>query len=662
MEKETNCINSKAILDYFFQYGDGNVSALVSDLHPEIDYLPDPVRFLRDPNNWISCEVITTLYKRAERIFGDDRIAFKIARHAVENATLGYIQRIFVKSFWSTSTVLKHLQKINDKFNRNKQVELVTLKKSEATVRLNWDARMKVSKQICLNNQGIFTYLPLVWNGKPLTLSEKCCYFEGAPYCEFHLKWPRRNRIHEVVSKFFTSKTFLMDTIREMEQDKRIIEQKYAEVNHLNVRLNHKMKQMLALQETGKAILSILDVKQLLGVIMNILYDVCHIHRALVMLVDPSGEFLEYVHGVGFAAEVPDEVRNFRVPLNRLGNIVARVAHTGQSEYVPDVKRSKPGLEDLAILNGTPTSLFVVPLIARAKVIGVIVTDTVDTLGISDENRETLEVFTAQIAIAIDNARLYTRLQEQMTELQRSNALLIRAEKFSFLGNLAARLAHEIKNPMTAIGTFIQMLPTKFDDDEFRKGFYEVASEETARVNNLINELLDLVNTRESFFELSDLHVQIDKMALLISPQSNAKKIEIIRRYDSAMPPVWMDTGKIKQTLLNLLSNAVDFTPLRGKIEISTRLINGREHPASIEIKIKDNGPGIPSSMIDNIFDPYFTTRHRSTMHKGTGLGLFIAHQHVRDHDGSIEVVSETGRGATFRIILPAKPTPAQDA
>ncbi len=659
MEKETNCINSKAVLDYFFEHNDGNISALVRNLHPEIDYLPDPVRFLRDPNNWISCQVITTLYQRAERIFNDDRIPFKIAKHAVENATLGYIQRIFVKSFWSTTTVLKHLQKINDKFNRNKQVELVTLKKNEATVRLHWKSDMMVSKQICLNNQGIFTYLPLVWNGKPLTLTEKCCFFEGAPYCEYHLKWPKRNKIHEIVARFFTSKSFLMDTIREMEQDKKIIEQKYEEVNLLNVKLNQKMKQMVAIQETGKAILSILDVRQLLIVIMNILYDVCRIHRALVMLVDQQEEYLEYVHGVGFPTGVPDEIKSYRVPLHRLNNIMARVTHTGQSEYVAHLDESKVNKEDFIELNGVPTSIFVAPLISRSKVIGVIVTDSVDESGISMETREILEVFTSQIAIAIDNAKLYTRLHEQMEELKRSNALLNRAEKFSFLGNLAARLAHEIKNPMTAIGTFIQMLPTKFDDEEFRKGFFEIASEETARVNNLINELLDLVHNRESVFELSDLHILIDKMALLISPQSNAKKIQIVRRFDSSIGPVWMDTGKIKQTILNLLSNAVDFTPLRGKIEISTSRINGQEDPGSILIEISDTGPGIPRSVIDNIFDPYFTTRHKSSMHNGTGLGLFIAHQHIQDHGGLIDVVSEPGMGATFKIIIPQKSAPS---
>ena len=245
-----------------------------------------------------------------------------------------------------------------------------------------------------------------------------------------------------------------------------------------------------------------------------------------------------------------------------------------------------------------------------------------------------------------------------MTELKRSHALLSRAEKFSFLGNLAARLAHEIKNPMTAIGTFIQMLPQKYNDEEFRKDFYNIAMEETTRVNNLISELLDLVKKRESRFELDDLHGLIDKMALLLSPQSNAKNIEIIREFDPDIAQVKMDSEKMKQVFLNILSNAVDFTPQGGKIEIITKNYTENGKPDNVLIEIKDNGTGISESIIDKVFDPYFTTKHKSALHSGTGLGLFIAHQNMQDHGGSIEVKSEVNKGTAFVLTLPTEPSP----
>jgi len=653
MEKETSCINSRAILGYVKEYNDGDCSALLGNLDPEIDELPDFEGFLRDSNNWISCTVLSKLYERARLILKDDMAAYKIARYAVKKTSLGYAQRIIVKAFWSTKMALKNLQKINDKYNRSKKVELVEIKGNEAIVRLHWDTQMDVSKDICLYNQGAYTFMPLIWGGSPLTLKEECCYFEGAPYCEYHLKWPVQNRFHEIFSRFFSSKNVIMETIEEMEKDKKVIEEKYEEVNRLNVELNQKIKQLLAIQETGKAILSVLDLNQLLSVIMNILSNVCRINRAIIMLVSEEDENLEYIYGVGFDGEVPEGIRNYRVPLRRVSNILSRVASTGRPEYVPEVKSSSLRKENIILTHGKPISVYVVPLITRSKVIGVIATDAVDMKGVPKETRETLEIFAPQIAIAIENARLYCKLQEQMEELRRSHALLSRAEKFSFLGNLAARLAHEIKNPMTAIGTFIQMLPRKFDDEEFRKDFYKIAMEETTRVNNLITELLDLVNTRESHFELNDLHGLINKMIFLISPQCKGKKIEIVSNFDSSIGKLRIDSEKMKQVILNILSNAVDFTPEGERIEIltSNSFMNGRRK--SIRIEIKDNGIGIPQSVINKIFDPYFTTKHKSDMHNGTGLGLSIAHQNIQDHQGTIEVKSEVNKGTTFIINLP---------
>jgi signal transduction histidine kinase len=207
---------------------------------------------------------------------------------------------------------------------------------------------------------------------------------------------------------------------------------------------------------------------------------------------------------------------------------------------------------------------------------------------------------------------------------------------------------------MTAIGTFIQMLPRKYDDDEFRKDFYRVAMEETERVNNLITELLDLVKKKESRFEKNDLHTLIDKMILLVSPQTNEKKIEMVRDFDENAEQVWLDEEKMKQVVLNIISNAVEFTPRGGTIKVSTRRIREPGKPDWIEIEISDSGVGIEQSHIEKIFDPYFTTKHKSSMHNGTGLGLSIAHQNIQDHGGSIEVKSSPEQGTSFAMKLPA--------
>jgi signal transduction histidine kinase len=656
MEKEVSCINTKTILDYVKAHNNGDCSGLLGNLDPEIDRLPQPEEFLRDPNNWISCAVTSELHRRAKAILNDPETPYKIARFAIENVSLGYVQKIFIKAFWSTRTALKHIQRINDKFNRSKRVELVRVGRNEAVVRLHWDRTMGISKDLCLNNQGNYKFMPLTWGSTPLKLEEACCAFEGGEYCEYHLKWPTRNRFNEISSRFYTSNAVIRETIKEMEADKKIIEHKYEEVNRLNQELNRKIKQLTAIQETGKAILSILDIDQLLSVIMNLLFSVCQISRAIIMLVNEEKGCLEYIHGVGFENEALEAIKDYKVPLHRVSNMLVRVTNTGRAEYIPEVQASSLKKDNILLRQGKPVSAFVVPLITRSKVIGVMATDGVEGKGVPEDTREILAIFAPQIAIAIENAKLYKNLQDKMEELKHSQSLLSRAEKFSFLGNLAARLAHEIKNPLTAIGTFIQLLPYKYHEEEFRRDFYQVAMEETMRVNSLITELLDLVRPRESHFAHGDLNELINKMILLVSPQSKAKGIEISVAFDEAIGPVWMDPEKMKQVILNLLSNALDFTPKGGRIEIDARKHLRGEKTDGICIEVRDTGIGIPASDLNRVFEPYFTTKHKSSMHKGTGLGLFIAHQHMQDHGGAIEVRSSPNQGTTFILTLPHNP------
>ena len=445
----------------------------------------------------------------------------------------------------------------------------------------------------------------------------------------------------------------ILDHVREMEADKKVIEEKYREVNRLNKELNQKIKQHLAIQETGKAILSVLDLEQLLTVIMNLLYSVCKINRAIIMLVNEEERNLEYLYGVGFGNKIPEEVLNYKVPLERVRNILARVANTGRSEYVPGAANSNLRRENILISKGKPLSVYVVPFITKSRVIGILATDAAEGEAVPEETRDTLEIFAPQIAIAIENARLYSSLQDKIQELERSHVLLSRAEKFSFLGNLAARLAHEIKNPMTSIGAFIQMLPDKYDDEEFRNDFHQIALEETDRVNNLITELLDLVKERDSHFALADLHSLVDKMVLLVSPQSKSKKVRIIRQFDPSIEQAWMDAEKMKQVILNILSNAIEYTPPGGKVEILTRNCTGRGGEKRIQMEFKDNGQGIAEEILEKVFEPYFTTKHKSSLQNGTGLGLFIAHQNIEDHGGTIEVKSKINRGTTLIVTLP---------
>ncbi|MFC1862433.1 ATP-binding protein [Thermodesulfobacteriota bacterium] len=470
------------------------------------------------------------------------------------------------------------------------------------------------------------------------------------------LKLSILGRIKETFLESLTNRAILKRTINSMEAEKQTLERHYEDVNSLNVELNKKMKQLIATQEAAKAILSELNLEKLLSMIMNILNDVCKINRAVIMLRNEKSGFLEYIYGMDLRGELPEQIKQYKVPLRRVNNILVRVSNTGITEYVSDIKRSALRKENLLLTHANPTSVYIHPLITRAKVIGIIATDSVEAEGVPEETRVMIGVFAPQIAIALENARLYGALQGQMFEIQKSRAMLSRADKFSFLSRLSEKLAHEIRDPISSIGTFIGMLPDRFYDEEFRDSFYKRAMEETNRVNNLISELLDLVRSKEPEFKLIDLHDLIDKVILLVSPHSNAKKVKINCLCDPDITYVWMDPEKIKQAILNILSNAVEFTPENGKIQISTENLVNPEKKQYIRIRIKDNGIGISEHLIEKIFDPYFSIKRGDDRQYSSGLGLFIAHQIIQEHQGTITVKSKENEGTVFILNIPVNP------
>ena len=286
MEKETSCINSRAILDYLKAH-EIDYAEMIKNLDPEIDDLEDPEGFLRNPDNWIPTGVVSKLFERATRLLDDEETAYKMGRYATENTNLGFAQRIIVKAFWSFKRGLRHCQKINDQWNRSKKVELVNLRRNAATVRLHWDPGMETSKYICQYNQGVYTYLPLIWGANRLALEEKCCYFDGAPYCEYHLSWPLRNRFHEIISRFFASKSVLVDTIEQMEKDKNIINQKNDELRSINSELE---KTIVEQRQTEEALRQVKERTE--SILQNIQSGVCIIDAGTHRIIDvnPAAE------------------------------------------------------------------------------------------------------------------------------------------------------------------------------------------------------------------------------------------------------------------------------------------------------------------------------------------------------------------------------------
>ncbi|MBI3016017.1 MAG: hypothetical protein HYY65_13380, partial [Candidatus Tectomicrobia bacterium] len=336
MKKDVSCLNTKAILEYVRRHNGGDLKSLLDHLDPELDHQKDLEKFLTDPNNWVSSGVFSELCRRAREIFHDDRVAFKIGFESVSAQRLGYIQRIFVRMFRHPRDGVQKVQVVNDKFNQTKRIEIVKNTHGQAVLRLHWFPGLELNKDFCYINQGVYSAIATIWDIPPSEVVESCCFFEGGPYCEYTISWAKQSLLKGVWSWLFASRNLLQEAVAEMEEDKILLQKKYEEVYDLNSELKRRLDQLVSLQETSRAIVSILDVGNLLTSVMRLLTQTIGFERAILMLVDEDKRVLRYAYGVGAEKSIERAFHNYEIPMDRASNILVRVANTGIPAFIGD--------------------------------------------------------------------------------------------------------------------------------------------------------------------------------------------------------------------------------------------------------------------------------------------------------------------------------------
>ena len=231
-------------------------------------------------------------------------------------------------------------------------------------------------------------------------------------------------------------------------------------------------------------------------------------------------------------------------------------------------------------------------------------------------------------------------------EIVRENKRLMeeirRTERLRSVGTLAAGMAHEIKNPLSAIKTFAEYLPVKYEDKTFREKFHSIITKEVDKINHIVSQLLDFSKPSPLTIKETDIHILIDETVNLLNNDLLRRKIELKREYQTSNSVAKIDPLQLKQALLNMFLNAIDAINSDGSIHVQTYRNNGK-----FFLKISDTGCGISKEKLPHIFDPFYSTKE-----KGTGLGLSIVHRIIKDHGGSIHVESHPESGSTFTLKL----------
>jgi signal transduction histidine kinase len=302
---------------------------------------------------------------------------------------------------------------------------------------------------------------------------------------------------------------------------------------------------------------------------------------------------------------------------------------------------------DGRVLSGLDAAVGV-PLPNQTEMIGFCVFGPTTSTGRWDDGTAALLTALGQVS----GASLGFHLKQE--ELRRSSALLRRTDRLRSLEIMAGGFAHEIRNPLTSIKTFVQLAPERQHDSVFIREFSQVAIEDVHEIERLLHDILDYARHMSPEPTEEDLNEVVTSCVCFVSARASSRGIQLLTDLDSHLPHLLLDRQQIKQALMNLLLHALDATPdSGGDICIRTRLTARPDGNTWIELRVEDHGAGMSPEQLEHIFDPFYTTKHSNSESEGSGLGLTVAHQIVREHHGVLAVESRDGTGSTFTVYLP---------
>jgi two-component system, NtrC family, sensor kinase len=399
--------------------------------------------------------------------------------------------------------------------------------------------------------------------------------------------------------------------------------------------------------EFSKAMVTILDLSALNSTIMDTLARVLGIEKISVFLLDKEkGQYyLAAAHGLDF-----DEMKT--VTFSSSARLPQHLARTRSIAVLEELRQDQDNPAEQAVLDSLQLlqAELCIPLVNKDRLIGFFNFGKRASRSMySEADLALLTTLAQNAAVALDNAMLYE-------DLRRSRLLMRRTDRLRSLETIAGGFAHEIRNPLTSIKTFVQLAPERKHDDEFIGHFSQIVHEDVLRIERLIQEILDYARYMEPKFSVENLNDIVSSCLYFVEVKAESKGIMVEKDFARALPAVMLDRQQIKQVLLNLLINAMEAMGDRGgRLTVRTRPLSKPGGDMWAQVEVCDTGPGIAPADLDHIFDPFYTTKHHSEEREGTGLGLTIVHQIVQEHHGYIEVESQPGRGTTFFVSVPIR-------
>ncbi len=423
----------------------------------------------------------------------------------------------------------------------------------------------------------------------------------------------------------------------------------------VNQQLESRVQEMRFLYGIGRSVTSIRNLEEILNRIVEAAVYLTEADEGSLMLVDPaSGElYLRAARGMG-----EKSAKSFRMKID--DSIAGQVVRTGRPVMIGGINED----DSFKLTTGYfVKSLLNVPLKAGGRVIGVLAVNNKITLqSFTDSHLNLLMALADYASIAIQNAQLFAKLssdadqakqssreyekvaEERTAELEEANRQLLRTEKLSAMGYMAAGVAQELSAPINGILDNVHQLARRIERNQDNIRLLTALRDGALRCRNIAQSLLDFSGERTSALQEANLNDIIEAAWTKFNNEDQAgEAIEFVRGFDPQLPITQLDAQQIEQALYYLIRNAAQAMAERGTLRVTTRAVG-----SEIQIIVSDTGSGLSPQNLRHIFDPFYKTGDQTF-----GMELSISYAIIKRHQGNIEVESAVGEGTSFTIHLP---------
>ncbi len=567
--------------------------------------------------------------------------------------------------------------------------------------------------QICESAKGRIAMVPpRLHRLSPSRVTDRACIVKGDAYCEWDIRWQPQSQQHRswafwgigagVLTSGVTRAAYpsmslgeillaglipvltsgllinrrlhkesrrrealIQEQINFVESRHEELREAYLEQEQTRVELRRKVNHLTVLHRAGLLFSSTLDREALLQQVLETLTRDLRYDRAMISFYDPVRQVVSGARVVGVSREIQEFAQTREIPVSDPLSPEGMVLLQGRPLLIGDVRavwdRLHPVNQQLAQATGTK-SLMIVPLKTKDRILGSLMVDRMQEHSLAEEDLELMMTFAHQVAIALDNTSAYQQIEELNAGLEvkvrERTAELEQADRLR--SQFLSHVSHELKTPLTSIKGFLQNmldgLTGPVNDKQQR--YLTRILENSDRLIRMIEDLLDRTRIQTGRLELApvelDLELCVGDVIEQLRPLAQAKRQHIGAVYPSVPLLVWADRDRLFQIVINLVQNAMKFTPEEGRITVTV----GQDSQRHAGISVRDTGPGIPAEYLDKIFDPFFRVKQARTGVKGLGLGLSIVRTLVELHGGTIEARNGSEGGAELYFTLPLRVTP----